>query len=132
MACPLGGSGTPREFIVQLCMYYVCISILHCPFIDYVEVSETKISDARKSCHEWHLWQYGLWRGGGGGGVLGIFVGQIYSLLNSDNPCMNKSFDLKQRRIERIKISLIYNILFIFQHFVQFQKNNLDNISIKS
>ena len=40
---PLGGSGTPRGSIVQLCMYYVCISILYCPFIDYVEVGETKI-----------------------------------------------------------------------------------------
>ena len=36
---PLGGSGTPRGSIVQLCMYYVCISILYCPFIDYLRRS---------------------------------------------------------------------------------------------
>ena len=42
----MGGSGTPRGSIVQLCMYYVCISILYCPFIDYVEVGETKIDAA--------------------------------------------------------------------------------------
>ena len=36
---PLGGSRTPRGSIVQLCMYYVCISILYCPFIDYLRRS---------------------------------------------------------------------------------------------